>query len=66
MFVVIIVIVVCIIEYDNCVQRILSCSSFPGVDPSTNDEERTINISSIIPIDSVNMVSVWVWFVGVV
>ncbi len=50
-----------IVEYESCKRRVIS-QPFPGLDKGVgkweelNDEQRQIFISSLIPLDSVNMV----------
>lgn len=44
-------------EYEPCKRRILSFPSFPGLSPLSSEEEREMKISSMIPLESVVMVT---------
>ena len=43
-------------EYESCHRRILSFPSIPGIPAGASEEERAVKISSLIPLDSQNMV----------
>ena len=46
------------IEYENAHRRILSCQSLPNVPAGISEAERSVRVSSLIPLDSINMVHI--------
>lgn len=46
----------CTIEYETSCRRILSHPSLPGIPSDISEKEKEVRVSSLIPLDSVNMV----------
>ena len=42
---------------ETCRQRLLSVSKLPGVNPEGSAEERLLQVSSLLPLESANLVS---------
>ena len=46
----------CVAGVEACRRRLLSTSSLPGVKPEASPEERLVQVSSMLPLESVNVV----------
>ena len=46
----------CAVGVEACRRRLLSTSSLPGVKPEASPEERLVQVSSMLPLESVNVV----------